>query len=105
METVKVHWRYQAMLAGALINVGRAAGFQPAKPQPAKPRRFRELLLNVDLSAKIKFNILTTLSAAEVQDGLRNGTVVPDWKKQILTTAGEQIGTFTIAEAAVKDVQ
>jgi hypothetical protein len=30
---------------------------------------------------------------------------VPDWKKQILMTAGEQIGTFTIAEAGIKEVQ
>jgi hypothetical protein len=77
---------------------------QPPKVQPAKLRQFRELSLKVDLAAKIKLNILTTMNAVEVQEGLRNGTVIPDYKKQILTAEGKQVGTFTISEARIKEV-
>jgi hypothetical protein len=87
-----------------IVNEGQAITRQPAKPQAAKPRQFRELMLKVELSAKIKLNIVSTLDTAEIQEGLRNGTVVPDWKRQILSSEGNQIGTFTIPEARVKEV-
>ncbi len=91
------------MLTGNIIKAAHAA-FQPLKPQPARPRQFREVVLKIDLAAKIKFSIVTTLDLSEVKEGLRNGTVAPDWKRQILTLNGSQIGTFTIAEAGVRDV-
>ena len=92
-------------MAELIVNPGQAITAQRLKAPPAKPRQFRELLLKVELSAKIKLNVVSTLDSAEIQEGLRNGTVVPDWKKQIITVEGNQIGTFTISQAQVKEVQ
>ena len=86
------------------ISEGRAISHPGQKAQPIKLRQFRELSLKVDLAAKIKLNILTTMNPSEVQEGLRNGTVVPDYKRQILTQDGKQVGTFTISEARIKEV-
>jgi hypothetical protein len=92
-------------MAELIMNQGQAIAAPRVKTPPAKPRQFRELLLKVDLAAKIKLNVVSTLDSAEIQEGLRNGTVVPDWKKQIIVLEGNQIGTFTISQAQVKEVQ
>jgi hypothetical protein len=92
-------------MAELIVNQGQAITAQRVKAPPTKPRQFRELLVRVELSAKIKLNVVSTLDSAEIQEGLRIGTVVPDWKKQIITLDGNQIGTFTISQAQVKEVQ
>jgi hypothetical protein len=82
---------------------GRAGVSAPRKK--SIDGRHQEIGLLVGLATKMRLLIGTSVDTDDLQDWLRTGLIQLDWKRNSLTGPdGEQIGTFEIARATIREV-
>jgi len=82
---------------------GRAEVSAPRKK--SKDGRHQEVGLLVGLATKMRLLIGTSVDTDDLLDWLRTGLIQLDWKRNSLSGPdGEQIGTFEIARATIREV-